>query len=112
MFDPLSGALARVARAEEHLGTLNDAVEGWSKEKRASLSGDDEAIGTDYSFYVDFDPLPDVVRWALLIGDCVHNLRSALDNMIYECSGPMPPSGCELPIFPPGRFQIRCMTGS
>jgi hypothetical protein len=104
MTEPLIGALARVARAEEHLGTLNEAVDGWGDKKRAALSGDKNPEGTDYSFYVNFDPLPDVVRWALLIGDCVHSLRAALDNAVYECSGSTPPGGCEFPVFLSRRY--------
>lgn len=104
MVDPLNGALARVARAEEHLGTLDEAMDGWGKEHRATLAGDKKSDGTEYSFYVDFDPLPDLVRWALLIGDCVHNLRAALDHMVFECSGPAPPGGCEFPVFLSKRY--------
>lgn len=99
MADDLSGALARVARAEEHLGTLDESIEGWLQQKAASLSGDKNPERTEYRFHVDFDPMPDVIRWALLIGDCVHNLRSALDHAVYASSGPTPPGGCEFPVF-------------
>ena len=27
-------------------------------------------------------PPPDLVRWSLIIGDCINNLRSALDHLI------------------------------
>jgi hypothetical protein len=34
----------------------------------------------------------------LLLGDGIHNLRSALDHLVYACSGPYPPKRCEFPI--------------
>jgi hypothetical protein len=31
------------------------------------------------------DPLPPPpTRWSLIVGDCVHNLRSALDHLVYQ----------------------------
>jgi len=99
MGHPLDGALAKVGRAEEHLRAVKDEVRRWREEQRTSLSGDKNADRTEFRFYIEYERAPDPAAWALLIGDCVHNLRSALDHAVYECSGAKPPARCEFPIF-------------
>jgi len=55
--------------------------------------------GTEFRYFIAWKPVPNVTRWALLVGECVHNLRSALDHAVYECSGPDAPDGCQFPVF-------------
>lgn len=95
----LAGALAKVARAEEHLRTLEDEIRAWREDEGATFSSTHNPIATERRFYIDYLRPPNAARWALLIGDCVHNLRSSLDHVVYELSGPEPPERCEFPIF-------------
>ncbi len=99
MPNALAGALARIARADEHLAKLNEEIDGWVDQLTSSTSSEANSDRTAFTILDHLSTVPDVVRWALLIGDCVHNLRSALDNAVYECSGPAPPVNCEFPIF-------------
>lgn len=58
-----------------------------------------------YRLVVDrFSSPPLLEHWALLVGDCVHNLRSALDNLVYglarlKADPPSDPRGIHFPIF-------------
>lgn len=99
MAEPLVGAFAKIERAEKHLRCLNEQIDGWAKESRPTPTGAQEpqVHPTVFRSYIEFDPIPDIRGWALLVGDTVHNLRSALDHVIYECSGPNPPVGVEWP---------------
>ena len=38
---------------------------------------------TRYSSIIRVEKEPPLVRWSLIVGDCVHNLRSALDHLVY-----------------------------
>jgi len=95
----LDGALAKVARAEEHLRRLQEQIDGWREQNGSRMTRDNNAERTEFRWYTQWDVAPDGVRWALLLGDGVHNLRSALDHVVYACSGPKPPIRCEFPIF-------------
>ena len=99
MTDALLGALARISRADEHLASLNQAMDEWVDHLTSQTSSEANPDRTEFKIFAGLSTVPDVVRWALLIGDCVHNLRSALDHAVYECSGPTPPFNCEFPIF-------------
>jgi hypothetical protein len=119
----LDGAFAKLDRAEEHLRELRSEVGAWEKQP-GSFSAHHNSELTEYRFRVHFASHPDLTRWGLLAGDCVHNLRSALDHLVWECTlreTPCPPSGTEFPIFATktkylreerggGRYKIRGIT--
>jgi hypothetical protein len=42
-----------------------------------------EDEGRKYVLYLRLSPKPDLVRWGLLAGDCIHCIRSALDHAVY-----------------------------
>jgi hypothetical protein len=99
MAHPLDGALAKVARAEEHLGRLQKEIGRWREESSDRMAREHNDKRTEFRFYTDWGVVPDGTRWALLLGDGIHNLRSALDHAVYAASGPKPPPRCEFPIF-------------
>ena len=96
----------RLKRASEHLQSIEAEVGRWREEH-------------PYRTYVEFDAesrqkriVAEVFRQpraelGLLIGDCIHNLRSALDNLVYDLaranrSGPLSRSiarDSQFPIF-------------
>jgi hypothetical protein len=98
MAHPLDGALAKVRRAEEHLSSLQQEVGRWREQNRDPMARENNSKRTEFRFYTNWSHPPDPVRWALLLGDGIHNLRSALDHLVYACSGPYPPKRCEFPI--------------
>lgn len=42
-----------------------------------------KAQSNHHRFYVRLHKVPDTRRWGLLVGDAVHNMRSALDHLVY-----------------------------
>jgi hypothetical protein len=106
MGQALEGPRARVVRAKEHLNTLSRETAPF----RGALH-----YGKDYTVATEFDPetrkfalrldvlrpVP-LLRFGILVGDVVHQCRSALDNLIEEAtvaySGAALP-GTEFPVF-------------
>ncbi len=80
---PLNGARKKVVRAEEHLRALNDVVESFIKRKSyRPIEDRDPKTGTQRRYAVLTEQPPPEIP--LVIGDVVHNLRSALDHGIFE----------------------------
>jgi hypothetical protein len=104
-----SGAWAKWERAKRHLKTLGDELGaspqnpyGWSKRYRATAEA--HRNGLEYRFYVDAVEL-DTADWPLLVGDCLFNLRSALDHIVFSlhvkaCRGDVPREVAEKSAFP------------
>lgn len=81
----LNGAYAKIRRANHHLSQLHASIEEWGS-----------AEENDHVPTFDYDPSqnrlefmlhkvkPDDINWSLIIGDVVHNLRSALDHLIFQ----------------------------
>lgn len=97
MTHPLDGAFAKIGRAEEHARCLEQDIARWRREVRQTFTGKKNADGTVVKVHIEWDPPPPRDDWALTIGDCLHNLRSALDHTVYALSSPKP-KGCEFPI--------------
>lgn len=59
---------------------------------------------TAYVLRFRYEREPDLQKWSVVVGEIVHNLRSALDNLIYslavEASGQDPPPGANQLQFP------------
>jgi len=88
MAGDLSGAWAKWRRADAHLKDLREIAVGsitFSNEWLNQYTATPEAYrdGLEYRFYVEPEPI-DTEAQALLIGDCLFNLRSALDHIVFE----------------------------
>jgi len=104
MTHPLDGARLKVVRAQEHLKSLNAAVLKYKSLKPYVVRIEkkpDEWHGT-----ADITDHPDPMISAI-IGDCLHNLSSALDYTMWEvvgtCAGRVlvpPPQGEDRIYFP------------
>jgi len=82
----LSGVWAKIARAEEHLALLDAKI-------RAFIEGDPQPIALsipyldpDSGWYIVYgvveqEPPP---RLGVILGDVLHNVRSALDHLIWQ----------------------------
>ncbi len=81
----LDGCYWKLDRAAEHIETFDSESERFLAEKPFSVTSQVNAEGTKcvYWFEPTEDPPP---RLSLLIGDCVANLRSALDRFAYQLS--------------------------
>jgi hypothetical protein len=81
---PLDSARLKVSRAWKHIEQLN--VEGRAFiETQPYTLGSEKADGDDDIWIVRAivrRPIPE--HWSLIFGDAVHNLRSALDHIVYQ----------------------------
>src|SRR5215467_14021897 len=86
----LRGCRAKIERSQHHFDTLKQRIDDFSARNSfgAIVKGDPD--GTRYVARVQNPPTIPSVEWALLIGDCVHNLRSALDYLVWEMAGADP----------------------
>jgi len=82
MAGSLDDPVARVNRAIHHYHTLKDSFHGVDRKFRPVFANSCHE-GLEYRFYVgDIEaPNPD---WALILGEAYHNLRAALDNLVFQ----------------------------
>ena len=77
----------KLARAETYARALADSIQNWTaaNEFRARCELREGRLGFRLVLE-DFDEAPPLDEWGLTTGDCVHNLRSALDNLAFALS--------------------------
>ena len=84
---PLEGSRAKSRRAKQHLDALDASVRAFLDSKPYRVRVESDLERGHYVVRVDNDPPPmPTDEWALLIGDCAHNMRSALDYITWECA--------------------------
>jgi hypothetical protein len=91
---------AKIERARKQTDALQAALEGFYKNKSYSLRQELDTQAGEKRLVFHADPFP--LEWSVIIGEIVHNLRSALDHSIYEltCIENGNPLGkTEFPIF-------------
>lgn len=77
------GALLKTKRADQHIQDLNLRLNTFLQGEFHRLSVEhDLNTGNDFLKFNKFKPVPDDI--SLIIGDSIHNLRSALDFIAYE----------------------------
>lgn len=94
----------KLARADWQVRTLCDQVSAWISQNPISAKCElrEERLG--FRLIVeDFTEPPTLDEWGLLVGECVHNLRSALDNLAFalsrlQCDPPQNPKKIAFPI--------------
>ncbi len=80
----LAGVEAKLARAEEHFRVLTKDVSEKLEECPFSFDQVRDADFTDLSLVLRTNDFRfPFLWWSLLVGDFVHNLRSALDHLVY-----------------------------
>jgi hypothetical protein len=101
---PFFGVELRLARARMHAQALGTSVANWQSHP-LSAHGEISEDRRSYKLVLDdFAVVPPIELWRMLIGDCVPNLRSALDNLCYsaawlKCDPPADPKSIQFPIF-------------
>ncbi len=74
----------KLNRAVEHLDRLNKSAEGFfEKDLQIRVVPDLNSQRTKYLFRCDETPVFPDVEWGIAVGDAVHCLRSALDQLVY-----------------------------
>lgn len=83
MTHPLDGVYIKLARAETHLQAIREAVQPIVDAEADVILGEFDPESKKYVFRAKRDAQPP--DWiSPVIGDCVHNMRAALDYIIWE----------------------------
>jgi hypothetical protein len=93
-------ARAKIERARKQTDALRTVFEGFYKSKPYSIRQELDPQAGEKRLVFHADPLP--LEWSVIIGEIVHNLRSALDHSIYELTcieAGHPLDGTEFPVF-------------
>lgn len=105
MTDGLAGIQAKLTRADEHLKLLDEAISAYLRGNPYRFVGEEHYEGEyhHWSIVLEVRELPPDLVWGPIIGDAVHNLRSALDHLAWQLALPTPraetPNRIEFPVF-------------
>jgi diadenosine tetraphosphatase ApaH/serine/threonine PP2A family protein phosphatase len=114
----------KMSRAEEHFCTIKSDLIAWKKSEPYTVKRRSDTTGGRHSLVVEIKGSPPIDRWSVVSGDCIHNLRAALDNLVYAVaiqeSGVNPPrcsKDLQFPIaadaaaFASQKWRIRSLSG-
>jgi hypothetical protein len=92
----LTSCWDKIRRAGEHINFLKAELTAWKDSDPYSAVKKHNANGSRHSIVVHLKHKAPIERWSLIAGDVIHNLRSALDHLIYavaahESKQPIPP---------------------
>src|ERR1035438_7303907 len=77
----------KILRAEEHAATLEREVGEWKNSNPYASSIKCNADGSRHSVFITINTGQSLMdRLSLVAADCVHNLRSALDQFLYAAA--------------------------
>jgi hypothetical protein len=106
MFGPeFASCWLKLGRAEEHANTFYDELRTWVDTDPYIIRKKVNADGSRHSLFIETVKTdPPLDRWSVVIGDCIHNLRSALDHFVYAAAihetGQEPPVDKKILQFP------------
>lgn len=83
--DPRCGPRAKIERAEEHLAEFYRLVNAYIADEPYKFVRHIDSDGTGHLVLESHKPIP--IHWCAIIGDIVHNCRSALDSLISLSAG-------------------------
>lgn len=79
--------MAKTSRAIEHLETLHRELQEFRQQSRPYafvVTSSEDRTHHRFQLHPSWD-IETTARWAAIVGETVHNLRSALDHLIWEC---------------------------
>jgi hypothetical protein len=79
------GFVAKIGRAKEHLSALKLSCDFFTAfgSEAYSLEKESKREAGEYIFRIRVKNKPPIVDWSLMVGDCIHNTRSALDHLFW-----------------------------
>jgi hypothetical protein len=80
--DPLGGCRKKIERASQHLRELEEKVAQWGDETPYRIDREVDPETEERILRLSVVRPPEVEDWGAIIGDVVHNLRSALDHLV------------------------------
>lgn len=112
--DRFRGVQLKIDRARLHADALIDSVSEWTRRSQPSAKAEYLPDRLGYKLILQsFVEAPPLEQWALMTGDCVHNLRSALDNLAFALAllkrdPPARPADIYFPVFDDAeRFKVK-----
>jgi hypothetical protein len=78
----LSSINAKIDRGYEHLDALDTEIQTWLRRHPYGLRTKVEDEGRRHVGFLEIYGEPDSARLGVLIGDCAHNFRAALDHLV------------------------------
>ena len=100
---PLDGPRAKVAGANEQANALNKLIQRFFKDNPRATGFDLDPDAGEGLMWVEIGNQPPL-RWSVIIGEIIHDLRSALDHLAWQLGinnlrGRDPHDRTEFPIF-------------
>lgn len=80
----LAGCWSKYRRAEGHAQTLEGLLTEFGDSKPYRITGKFDPKERAVIMTAEVLHKPDTILWGLLLGDIVHNLRSALDHLVWQ----------------------------
>jgi hypothetical protein len=105
MAHPLDGMLVKLARADEHLDTIQKDIQRLIHTNVDLIPSEFDPNTGQYVFRAQRDNLS--ADWlSPVVGDFVHNAKAALDYLVWELTGAAGTTRTEFPIFTdPDRYR-------
>jgi len=105
----LGGPLAKIERAQSQIVTLQESVQGFFRDHLYEIGvAEYNPQANHHSLRVKSGPEEFPIEWSLLIGEVAHNLRSALDGIVYQlvrANNRWPSFNTQFPIFLVGKTK-------
>lgn len=80
---PLAGVRSKLARAQEHLQTLDGRIASFMEREPYRVSYERKPDGSDHIYRVHVRESPPLELGAI-IGDCLQNARASLDHLVWQ----------------------------
>ena len=80
----LSSVRAKLARGQEHAQAIKDEMAAWMNRHPYNITQQPNSDSTRYSLILRENEAAPFLRWTLIFGDFLNNLRSALDYLVYS----------------------------
>lgn len=104
----LYGCELKIRRAREHLDVLQDALQEFKRRDPYEVTCEADTKADQYIVRLKVRERPPP-EWSPLIGDIVHNARSALDHLAYQLvrkNGRSPTNNTAFPVFTEDPFDV------
>ena len=86
---------SKLVRAQTHLGELHSRINAWRASVPYTTRAEIAEGRLSWRLSLNVTQQPPVTEWSTIAGDCVHNLRSALDSAVWDFAtldGSTPPN--------------------
>jgi hypothetical protein len=84
MSHPLDGPTSKILRAYEHLKKLRTETETFIKENKHHIVIGERHVDTAYYSLRAKVSKPPPIEWGVVVGEIAHDLRSALDGIVWQ----------------------------